>query len=93
MFTKDYEIAPASDRFTHPEAYGIFQLVLDAPRWRSVTIDLSQAEEATTSAFARLVLLRRELLRRGCDLRLVGLRDRVQKLYKVNRLDDVLPSN
>jgi ABC-type transporter Mla MlaB component len=93
MFTQEFEIAPKSGRFTHPDALGIFRSVLDSPRWQSVTIDLSSADEATTSAFARLVLLRRELLRHGCDLRLVGLRDRVQKLYKVNRLDDVLPSN
>jgi ABC-type transporter Mla MlaB component len=93
MFTQEFAIAPTSDRFTHPDAFGIFQSVMDSPRWRSVTIDLSGASDATTSAFARLVLLRRELLRRGCDLRLIGLRDRVQKLYHVNRLDAVLPCN
>jgi ABC-type transporter Mla MlaB component len=93
MLVQNYEIAPKSDRFTHPDAYWIFQSVLGTPSGHSITIDLSGASDATTSAFARLVLLRRELLRRGCDLRLVGLRDRVQKLYDVNRLADVLPSN
>ena len=40
---------------------------------------------------AALVLLRRELLRRGRDLRLVGMRDRTRQVYAVNRLDAVLP--
>ncbi|HMB96014.1 MAG TPA: STAS domain-containing protein [Tepidisphaeraceae bacterium] len=90
MVAQDFAIIPKTHRFTHPDAQRIYRAVLRT-RHRSVVIDLSRADDATTSAFARLVLLRRELLRRGRDLRLVGLRDRVQKVYEVNRLASVLP--
>ena len=61
------------------------------PEARTVVIDMSAVEEATTSAFARLVLLRRELRRAGRDLRITGLRDRAARLYEISRLDTVLP--
>jgi len=59
---------------------------------KTVVIDLKRAHSATTSAFARLVLLRRCLLQGGRDLRLVGLRDNTARVYEVNRLGSVLPS-
>jgi hypothetical protein len=59
---------------------------------RRVVIDLHRAEEATTSAFARLVLLRRLLLRNGRDLQLLNLRHSARALYEINRLSLVLPS-
>ncbi|HWP40619.1 MAG TPA: STAS domain-containing protein, partial [Tepidisphaeraceae bacterium] len=62
-----------------------------ARRARLIVIDMSQVDEATTSGFARLVLLRRELLRLGRDLRIVGLRDRAARLFEISRLDAVLP--
>lgn len=63
-----------------------------AERARTVVIDLHRALDAETAAFARLVLLRRALLRRGRDLKLTGLRDRTAMLYEVNRLESVLPA-
>jgi anti-anti-sigma regulatory factor len=59
---------------------------------RQVVIDLGRVEDATTSAFAELVLLRRSLLAIGRDLYLTGLRDRAAGLFEVNRLDAVLPT-
>ena len=59
---------------------------------RTIVVDLSHARDATTSAFARLVLLRRYLLRTGRDLRLTGLSDRAARLYEVSRLHRVLPA-
>lgn len=56
-----------------------------------VVIDLKNADDATTSAFARLVLLRRLLLKTGRDLRLTNLHDRAKSLYHINRLGHVLP--
>ncbi len=56
-----------------------------------VIVDLTAAHDATTSAFARLVLLRRHLLHAGRDLRLTGLSDRAARLYEVSRLSSVLP--
>jgi anti-anti-sigma regulatory factor len=93
MPNQNFAIRPKAHRFTHPDANRIFQAVMHTPSWKTVIIDLSKAEDATTSAFARLVILRRELLRHGRDLRLVGLRDRVRKVYDVNRLSSVLPCN
>ena len=85
-------IVPASRSLSHGEACRIADLVLGQGRARTVVIDLKNAVEATTSAFARLVLLRRLLLRSGRDLRLINLRDRTASLYQINRLAGVLPS-
>ena len=62
-----------------------------AGRRPTVVIDLTRAADATTAAFARLVQLRRALLRLGRDLRLVGLQGRAKGVYEVNRLGRVLP--
>jgi ABC-type transporter Mla MlaB component len=78
--------------FAHPEACRISDHVVDIPQLRTVVIDMSDMADATTSAFARLVLLRRELRRHGRDLRLRGLRDRAAKLYEISRLETVLPT-
>ena len=48
-------------------------------------------QDATTAAFATLVLLRRALLRAGRDLLLTGLHDRAAYLFGINRLGSVLP--
>ncbi len=56
-----------------------------------VIIDLINVHEVTSSAFARLVLLRRELLRRGQDLRITGMHGRAARLYEIMRLARVLP--
>jgi hypothetical protein len=85
-------IVPASRSLSHSDACRIADLVLGQGRARTVVIDLKHAVEATTSAFARLVLLRRLLLRSGRDLRLINLRDRTASLYQINRLAGVLPS-
>lgn len=77
---------------THREAAGLFERALRAASSAAtVVIDLSRVSDATTSAFARLVLLRRELRRRGADLCLRGLRGRAALLYQLNRLNEVLP--
>jgi anti-anti-sigma regulatory factor len=92
-----HEIAIVHDdeQFSHTDACRIFDLALrqtlGAGGARTVVIDLKRAEDATTSAFARLVLLRRTLLRYGRDLRLTGLRDRAAGVFEINRLASVLP--
>ena len=57
----------------------------------SSVIDLSRAADASTAAFAHLIVLRTTLLARSSDLKLAGLRDRAAKVHEVNRLHDVLP--
>jgi hypothetical protein len=81
------------DCFSYEEACRLSQLALRGAGGlaRTVTIDLARAADATTAAFARLVLLRRALLRSGRDLRLVGLHGRAAGVYEVNRLGRVLP--
>ena len=87
-------IVPKATSLSHSEACRIADVVLarGAGRARTVVIDLKHAAEVTTSAFARLVLLRRLLLRSGRDLCLINLRDKAASLYQVNRLAGVLPS-
>ena len=85
-------IAPPGRRFSHEDACRIFGQVLRVGEARRIVIDLEQAEEATTSAFAQLVLLRRTLLRAGRDLCVTGLKNRTAGLYEVNRLAAVLPA-
>lgn len=76
--------------FSHAEACKVFGQALNMQA-KSVIIDLGRAENATTSAFAQLILLRRTLLRVGRDLCVTGLRDRTAGIFEVNRLAGVLP--
>jgi anti-anti-sigma regulatory factor len=86
----DALLAPQGGCFSHAEATGLFVRALGAKASR-IVIDLARIEEATTSAFAQLVLLRRMLRRTGRDLCLTGLHDRAKGLFEVNRLEGVLP--
>ena len=58
---------------------------------RMVLIDLERTTEATTAGLARLILLRRELIKAGRDLRIVGLRSRANALYEICRMGKLLP--
>ncbi len=84
-------IVHGAGHFSHSDACRIADLALVQGRATTVIIDLKNAADTTTSAFARLVLLRRLLLKTGRDLRLTNLRDRAASLYQVNRLGGVLP--
>jgi hypothetical protein len=85
-------VTAVSKWLSHHEACRIADRALgESPRVRTIIIDMKNAIDATTSAFARLVLLRRLLLQSGRDLRLTNLHDRVASLYQINRLATVLP--
>lgn len=84
-------IIPRARIFSHRDASKVYNAAIQASLMDLVEIDLRHVEEATTSAFARLVLLRRELLRRGRDLRITGLQSRTAHLYELNRLESILP--
>ncbi len=84
-------VVPKADRFSHEHASAISKWVLKRNQARTVTVDLSYADDATTAAFATLVLLRRAMLRDGRDLRVSGLRDRAKFVYSISRLEQVLP--
>ncbi|HEX8914142.1 MAG TPA: STAS domain-containing protein [Humisphaera sp.] len=76
---------------SHQAADELCSQVLGEAPARTVVLDLHQTEDASTAAFARLVLLRRDLLKDGRDLRLRGLKARAAQIWRVNRLASVLP--
>jgi ABC-type transporter Mla MlaB component len=84
-------IALHASYFAHREACRVCDRVRKVRETQTIIIDMSHVREATTSAFAKLVLLRRELRRGGRDLVITGLRDRALRLYEITRLDSVLP--
>jgi anti-anti-sigma regulatory factor len=57
----------------------------------SVVVDMADTEDATTAGLARLVVLRRMLIRTGGDLRLAHLHGQPMRIYNVNRLAEILP--
>jgi hypothetical protein len=62
-----------------------------AQRSDMVHLCLRGTTHTTTAALARLILLRRDLLASGRDLRIIGLTGRAKALYEVNRLGSLLP--
>jgi MFS superfamily sulfate permease-like transporter len=84
-------LVPDAEAFSYAVADQICRLISPSHSPKRIIIDLGRAREATTSAFARLVQLRRSLLRSGRDLRLMNLNAKAAGLYEVNRLTDVLP--
>jgi ABC-type transporter Mla MlaB component len=80
----------AAERLSHREATRLADLA-SAYTAQTIIIDVSHCMEATTPALARLVLLRRELLKRGSDVRIAGLCGQPAKLLEVHRLENVLP--
>ena len=54
-------------------------------------IKLEGVTDTTTAALARLILLRRDLLESGRDLRIVGLSGHARVLYEISKLETVLP--
>lgn len=61
------------------------------PQPDMVFIDLRRTTDTTTGALARLVLLRRELLEHGRDLRILGPSARAAGLYEINHMSNLLP--
>lgn len=56
-----------------------------------VHIHLEGTIRTSTAALARLILLRRTLLRSGRDLCIIGLSGRAAGLYEISRLGKLLP--
>ena len=76
--------------FSYEEADTVARMVAEGGTVQNV-IDLRNAFETTTAAFARLIRLRLELVQVGRDLVVSGLRDRTRGLYEINKLDKLLP--
>jgi ABC-type transporter Mla MlaB component len=75
----------------YPEAVRIARSIPPGCPAGIVLIDLERTIEATTAGLARLILLRRQLLAAGADLRIRGLRSRAQALYEICRMTRLLP--
>ncbi|CAN5528969.1 hypothetical protein BH09PLA1_BH09PLA1_27910 [soil metagenome] len=91
MFVQEFSIVVPGDSFQHVDACRVERQALRNWFAHTIVLDLSRARDATTAAFADLILLRRRLLNDGRDLRISGLHDRAAKVYHVNRLTAVLP--
>ena len=91
MLVQEFSIVVSAGTFEHGHARRVERVALNMPCAKIIVLDLSRAHDATTAAFADLILLRRRLLDEGRDLRLCGLHDRAAKVYRVNRLNEVLP--
>ena len=88
--SNEYAIIYPGERLADSDARHIHRFALQRAS-KMIILDLHRVGDATTSAFATLVLLRRELLRKGRDLRLRGLRERAARVYQFCMLREVLP--
>ena len=80
-----------SEEFNYKDACQVAKQALER-HWEVLVVDLSSAVRTSTAALARLILLRRNLLQRGGDLRIVGLTGRARALYEINRMTHLLPN-
>lgn len=80
----------AGENLTHDEACRMASKATSCGA-QIIVLDMSGCDGAQTCAFARLVLLRRELLQAGRDVRLAGLQGQPARLFEVHRLENVLP--
>ena len=85
-------ITHAADRLTYAEACRLAGQAADCGTAATVRIELERTTDTTMGALARLVVLRRQLLRRGVELRITGLHGRARALYEVNGLAGLLPT-
>ncbi|MBN1943489.1 MAG: hypothetical protein JW849_09385 [Phycisphaerae bacterium] len=79
-----------SEEFSYQDACCLATQALGSPA-AGVIIDLSRTSQTCTAAMARLVLLRRHLLQRGGDLRILGLNRKAKAVYEINRMSRILP--
>jgi hypothetical protein len=91
MLVEEYAFLYPTDRLGHADVPRIKRLAMRRSFARTIVLDLGRVRDATVEAFADLILLRRQLLSRGRDLRLENLHHRAELVYKINRLQEVLP--
>ena len=78
-------------RFSYSDACRIASRAARCLGSVELDLDFTDAAEVTTAALARLVILRRALIQRQADLRLMGLHGYALAVYNLSRLDRVLP--
>lgn len=79
------------DTLSYPDACALCERVRARGEADLVCLDLAETTDTTTAALAKLIVLRRDLLRTGRDLRIIGLAGRAQGVYEISRLDRILP--
>lgn len=77
--------------FSYADACRFAKLLRATQRPRVAFIDLAHTTETSTAALAKLIALRRFLLKAGGDLRICGLRGRAEAMYQIYRLSKLLP--
>lgn len=58
-----------------------------------ILLDFAQVDDASMAALARLVVVRRELLRSGCDMHILHLHGHARRVYEIARMGRLLPSD
>lgn len=84
-------VASTNDPSLYENPHIIVDSAMGNPTGEIVVIDLSKLIDMTTADFARLLLLRQQLLTEGRDLQITGLRGRSRALYDIYRLHTALP--
>ena len=80
-----------ADRFTYTDACHLSRKALHGAGNRRIALGMGRVRDTSVAALARLVVLRRDLLRTGRDLRLLGLGGRAEAVYMVHHLERFLP--
>jgi hypothetical protein len=84
-------IACTGSRLLYDDACRIAEEAAAEDHGAAICIGLEHVTEASLAAFAKLILLRRELIDSGRDLWIVGLRGQAEAIYETNRLTRLLP--
>jgi len=85
-------IRPETAVLTYHEACRIAG-TMNSQRPGTLLLNLEGVSDVTTPALARLIALRRDILRASGDLRIAQLSGRARNVYEVNRLSSVLPES
>lgn len=88
---KDITITYRGKLFSYDDACEIAEKARTANGNKITCIKFEGVTDTTTSALARLILLRRNLLESGRDLQIVGLSGHARALYEIDELELVLP--
>jgi anti-anti-sigma regulatory factor len=86
-------ITHEGNSLSYADSDRIARKAIESRDCRTVLVNIGNARVASTAALAKLVVLRRELLKSGRDMRLVGLAEQPQQLRRICRLDTVLPTS
>jgi ABC-type transporter Mla MlaB component len=79
------------DQLTCDDARDLASTLIDTAEIGAYCLNCHLITECSTAALALLIRLRINLIKRGGELFLTGLRDRMRNLYEVHRMECLLP--